>query len=554
MLRPASSFWAEDWEITFGGPVADQRRMAARSGRLALTDRRRRLASLAVFVVAAAAVIATTPPIATSELTASGSASVDISTDRPAVRGQLRVDITAAALPTSSGVSASGSVEIRIHPSGAAVTLVPSGAAPAVLVRNGSAWVDIGQACTLGRHCALAYDVLVEPLVPPASSANPTVRPANSGPDGSPNSGSKTTTTVGVDVRASIRYSGRDLVPPDARITIEGLDAFVAVMPAAGLDAQIGEDEVVVGPAHPIAIRELELELSAAAIPRPIVAPLSGTLDVQTQRLDASDGSSDSVVVDVVPEETLDEPASVLPRAAALPVEPFATCLAKQTCRRRVMLVFEWFAQAPAKDLRVRWDASVHVRYAGMDSLGPDAALAIRTVDSRSAGDGGAMVSVEGDLTVSGTTAKYGTSVGKGFTLATDARTLDATDLRGVAPPGVGLVDATVRTADGRPVPGNVIDEIHLSGPSGTVANGYPLYGQPVINGPPVRLAFQPLRICESGQPCKVEFQVGMTVPGENQMPVGIPLIAEFHVAISLPYLSLEKPPDGAALHLDIVP
>jgi hypothetical protein len=534
--------------------VADQTGMATPRKRLLAPDRRRRLASLVVFIVAAGAVIATTPPIATSELTASGSTSVTVSTDHPAVRGQLRVEITAAALPTSSGVTVSGSVEIRINPSSAAVTLVPRGAAPAVLVRNGSAGVDVGQACTLGRPCALIYDVLIEPLMAPRSSANPTVPPTNSGLGGSTNPGLKVG-TVTVDVRAALRYSGRDLVPPDAEITVEGLDAFVAVSPAAGLDAHIGEAEVVVGPAHPVAIRELELELSAAAIPRPIVAPLSGTLDVQVQRLDPLDGSSDRVAVDVVPEESLDEPATILPRAAALPVQPFATCPAEHTCRRRVILVFEWFAQRPDKDLRVRWDANVQVRYAGLDSLGPDATLTIRTVDSRSAGDGSASVTAERDLTVTGTTAKFGTSVGTGFSLKADGRTLDETDLRGIPPPAVGFLDATVRTADGRPVPGNAAVEIHLAGPAATLVTGYPLYVKPLVNGPPVRLAFQPLRICESGQPCRLDFQVGMSVPGENNpVPLGTPLIAEFHVSVRLWYLALEKPPDGAALHLDIAP
>jgi len=103
-------------------------------------------------------------------------------------------------------------------------------------------------------------------------------------------------------------------------------------------------------------------------------------------------------------------------------------------------------------------------------------------------------------------------------------------------------------------VSGNPAVEVHLSGPNGTVANGYPLYARPVVNGPSVRMAFQPLRICEGGQPCKLAFGVGMSVPGENVMPAGIPLIAEFHVSTSLLYVSLARPPAGAALHLAPAP
>jgi hypothetical protein len=260
------------------------------------------------------------------------------------------------------------------------------------------------------------------------------------------------------------------------------------------------------------------------------------------------------VSVEVVPEESLDDPPTSLPRAAALPVQPFASCPAKQTCRRRVMLVFEWLSQDPAKEFRVRWNASAHVRYEGMDALQPDATLTMRTVGSRSAGDGGAAVNAETDLTVSGMTAKSGSSVGSGFALTADARTLDATDLRGIPSPSVGFVDVSVRTADGRPIQGNPIVEVHLAGPEGTLANGYPLYLRPVVNGAQVRMAFQPLRVCESGQPCKLEFTVGMTVPGESVMPIGIPLVAAFHVSTSLIYMSLARPPAGAALQLEPEP
>ena len=462
------------------------------------------------------------------------------------VRGHFSVDITAAALPTSYGVSTGGYMEISVGPGDAVVTLVPRGGAPSALVRNGRAAVDVGQACAPGRHCTLAYDMLVEPKAQPSFSP----KPDGSGGAGPKSGGSPVTVSVSV----ALRYSGRDLVPPDATITVAGLDAFAAVSPAAGLDAEVGEDEVVVGPTHPVVIRVLELELSAAAIPRPIVAPSSGTLDVRIQPLDQAVGSNDRVAVEIVPEESLDDPPTTLPRAAALPVEPFASCPVKQTCRRRVMLVFDWLSQDPTKEFRVRWDASAHVRYEGMDALGPDATLTMRTVASRSAGDGGASVTAETDLTVSGTTAKYGSSVGSGFVLTADARTLDAADLRGIPPPSVGFVDVTVRTADGRPVPGNPIVEVHLGGPEGALATGYPLYSRPVVNGAPVRMAFQPLRLCESGQPCKVAFTVGMSVPGENTMPVGIPLVAEFHVSTSLVYVSLARPPAGAALQLELAP
>ena len=42
--------------------------------------------------------------------------SVDVSPDRPAVRGQFSVDISAAALPTGGRVSASGSIQIGVEP------------------------------------------------------------------------------------------------------------------------------------------------------------------------------------------------------------------------------------------------------------------------------------------------------------------------------------------------------------------------------------------------------------------------------------------------------
>jgi len=510
-------------------------------------QRRRRLAVLLVFGVASAAVIATTPPIATSQLTGSGTVSVDVTPDRPAVRGHFSVDISAAAWPAASGVSTSGFMEIRVNPQAAVVTLVPRGGAPTALVRNGQASVDLAKACQSGRHCTLAYDLLVETPTQPAV----TTTPDSSGAGGpKPGSGNRVT----VDVSVSLRYSGRDLVPPEATITITGLDGLAPVTRAAGLDAEAAEDEVVVGPTHPVVVRELELELSAAAIPRPIVAPLSGILDVQIQPLDQVSGSSDRVSVEVVPIESLDDPPTSLPRAAALPVEPFASCPPQQTCRRRVMLVFEWLSQTPAKELHVRWNARAQVRYEGMDALEPAATLTMRTLGSRSAGDGGGTVSAERDLTVNGTTAKYGSSVVSGFTLTADARTLDSADLRGIPPPSVGFVDVTVRTADGRRLAGDATVEVHLAGPNGTLANGYPLYARPVVNGAPIRMAFQPLRVCESGQPCKLEFSVGMSVPGENAMPVGIPLVAEFHVSTSLMYVSLARPPAGAALRLGPTP
>jgi hypothetical protein len=527
--------------------VANQTCSAWPRDRVEVPQRRRQISIFLVFVVASAAVIATTPPIATSQLTGSESTSVDVTPDRPAVRGHFSVDITAAALPTSYGVSTGGYMEISVGPGDAVVTLVPRAGAPSALVRNGRAVVDVGKACAPGRHCTLAYDMLVEP------TAQPSVSPK---PDGSGAAGPKPAagSQVTVNVSVSLRYSGRDLVPPDATITVAGLDAFTAVSPAVGLDAEVGEDEVVVGPSHPVVVRELELELSAAAIPRAIVAPLSGTLDVRIQPLDQAVGSNDRVAVEVVPEESLDDPPATLPRTAALPVEPFASCPAKQTCRRRVMLVFDWLSQDPAKELRVRWEATAHVRYEGMDAFGPDATLTMRMVGSRAAGDGGASVNAETNLTVSGTTAKFGSSTENGFALTADARTLDATDLRGIPPPSVGFIDVTVRTADRRPVPGNPIVEVHLAGPEGALANGYPLYARPVVNGAPVRMAFQPLRICESSQPCKLEFRVGMSVPGENTMPGGIPLVAEFHVSTSLSYVSLTRPPAGAALELEPEP
>jgi hypothetical protein len=527
--------------------VTNQTGSAWPRDRVEAPQRRRRISILLVFVVASAAVIATTPPIATSQLTGSESTAVDVTADRPAVRGHFSVDITAAALPAGFGVSTSGYVEIRVGPQSAVVTLVPRAGAPSALVRNGQATVDVGKACAPGRHCTLMYDLLVEPAAQPSFAPTPD---GSGGASPKPGSGNRVT----VNVSTSLRYSGRDLVPPDATITVTGLDALAAVSPAAGLDAEAGEDEVVVGPTHPVVVRVLELELSAAAVPRPIVAPLSGTLDVRIQPLDQVVGSSDRVSVEVVPEESLDDPPTALPRAAALPVGPFASCPAKQACRRRVLLVFEWLSQDPAKELRVRWDASAHVRYEGMDALGSDATLTMRTIGSRSAGDGGGSVDAETDLTVSGTTSKYGSSVGSGFELTTDARTLDATDLRGIPPPSIGFVDVTVRTADGRPVTGEPIVEVHLAGPDGTLAKGYPLDARPVVNGAPVRMAFQPLRVCESGQPCKLEFRVGMSVPGENKMPADIPLVAQFHASTSLFYVSLAQPPAGAALQLEPKP
>jgi len=511
-----------------------------------MTPRRRRFALPLVFVVASAAVLATTPSVPTSTLEDSESTSVDVTPAQPAVRGQFSVDISAAALPTGTRATTSGSIQIRVEPRDAVVTLVPRGGAPAILVRDGTAIADVGTACVTGRHCTVAYDLLVEPT---AGSFSP--RPALTGAAG------PTTTTasrVSVSVTASLRYSGQDLVPPEATVAVAGLAGLTATAPATGLDADAGEDEVAVGPSHPVVVRELELELSAAAIPRPIVAPLSGTLDVQIDPLDRVVGSSDRVSVEVVPEESLDDPPDFLPRGAALPVEPFATCPVNQTCRRRVLLVFDWVAQDPTKDLRVRWDASAHVRYEGMAALRPEATLTMQLVGSRAAGDGGASVSGETTLVVSGTTSKYGSSARTGFTLTVDAPTLDGGDLLGIPPPSVGLVDVTVRTADGRSVSGNPMVEVHLLGPNGTIANGYPLYARPVVNGPSVRMAFQPLRICESGQPCKLAFGVGMSVPGENVMPAGIPLIAEFHVSTSLLYVSLARPPAGAALHLAPAP
>jgi hypothetical protein len=512
----------------------------------AIPSRRRRIAILLVFVLASGAVIATTPAIATSHLSGSGSTSVEVTADRPAVRGHFSVDITAAALPATFGVSTSGSMEIRVGPSDAVVTLVPRGGAPSSLVRNGSGGVDVGRACPPGRHCTLAYDLLVEPV------ARPTVTPR---PDSSGTAGAKPVgNDVSISVSVSLLYSGRDLVPPDATITVAGLDSFTAVSPAAGRDAEVGEDELVVGPDHPVVVRELELELSAAAVPRPIVAPLSGTLDVEIQRLDQAVGSSDRVGVEIVPEESLGDPPSVLPRAAALPVRPFASCPANESCRRRVLLVFEWLSQDPTKALRVGWQASAHVRYEGMDPLQPGATLTMRTVDRRAAGDGGATVTATTDLTVSATTAKYGSSVGNGFVLTTDARTLDADDFRGIPPPSIGLVDVSVRTADRRPVAGDATVEVRLAGPDGTLATGYPLYARPVVNGAPVRMAFQPLRTCESGQPCKLAFTVGMSAPGEDTVPIGTQLVAEFHVSTTLLYVSFARPPVGAALHLERAP
>jgi hypothetical protein len=87
---------------------------------------------------------------------------------------------------------------------------------------------------------------------------------------------------------------------------------------------------------------------------------------------------------------------------------------------------------------------------------------------------------------VNGTTSKYGSSARTGFALTADATTLDAADLLGIPPPSVGLVDITVRTADGRPVRNPTV-EVHLEGPNGTFANGYPLYGRQVVNGAAVR-------------------------------------------------------------------
>ncbi len=505
-------------------------------------DRRiRRVAALVAIAVAAAASFATSPYVPTAHLSEQGSAMADVTGERPTVEGRVTVTLSSSVLPVAGDAArASGTLTIRPEASAKAsgraaarMTLLPLDGSPALAASGSQAYGELVQLCEPGRACTLSYEVRIELE------------------DGEPIG----ETRLGWSASVSVSYTGRDVVPVGATITIEGEDTLTADAAPAGLDATTGEQLVVLDVDHPTVVHEVDLTLSADAVPIAPTGDASSAATLTHRWLDRPErgGGQQPYSLFVVPEETLDDPPTSLPRTVGQEFEIFATCRAGQACTRRVLVVFAWTGRTPDDVARASWDLTARVRYPGVASLGAGAALTATIAAVRTAGPPAASVSARADDSAAVEIGAFEVSrADRMIRLTVDAATLDAADLRGVPPPAIVLLTATARRADGGDGQGGVVT---VTTTWQTSPVPYGLGGEAVIGGAPAVIAVVPLLGCEAGQPCQVEGQVAVGAPrDEGPLPSGTGIVVDLRVEATVHYLGLSEPPRGASIDIDIEP
>jgi hypothetical protein len=499
----------------------------------------RQAAATVVLLAAGIATLATSPPSPpTSRLGDQASGRVHLDTAHPSARGTITIRFSPEALVGGGRVTIHvGAVGSAGIPGAAAVllTATPQGSTPALTVNGTDAGAGIDELCTAARVCELTYLVAfeLEDILPAA----------------------------GIDVpwsaEAEITYSGRDIVPEGASITVKEVDPIAAAAAPPGLEASLPEEEITLSADHPVVVRHVELALSATAVAKPGDTPITGVMELTSTWLDPpAAGRSDPTPFDVlvIPDATPADLAAggeTLPRSIGNRFDPFTTCRANRSCRRGVAIVFEWLDRDPAAVHRVSWTSIVRVRYPGLDALPQGATLSARVDDRRSAGPPVASLHAEMHKAIRIVTTQGGRADGRGrLVFVANAEALPGAELGLLPPPSVGLITVNVVRADGVPVPGSAIN-ISLTGrgvlPSvssdRSLATMEPARPFPVF----------PLRICEAGQPCQVE--VGLSVWVEDRaapIPAGTRLDVVVTVNATISYLDLVAPPGNGKLTVEL--
>ncbi|HYU50168.1 MAG TPA: hypothetical protein VEO91_09620 [Candidatus Limnocylindria bacterium] len=506
----------------------------------------RQVAAIVALLAAAVATLATSPlPPPTSRLVERASGRVHLDSEHPSASGIITIRFSPEALIASSGgIYRDGRISIHVGAVGSAgvpgaasvlLTATPQGSTPALTVNGTDAGAGIDDLCTAARACELTYLVAfeLEDILPAA----------------------------GIDVpwsaEAEITYSGRDIVPEGASITVKEVDPIAAAAAPPGLEASLGEEEVTLSADHPMVVRHVELELSDAGVPEPRDSPITGVMELTSTWLDrpATDrfGPTPFDVL-VIPDES---PANVaagggtLPRSIGNRYDPFTTCTANRSCRRGVAIVFEWLDHDPAAVHRVSWSSIVRVRYPGLDALPKGATLSARVDDRRSAGPPAASLNADLQETLRVVTDRSGRADASGqLVFVANADALPVDDLGPLPPPSIALITVVVARGDGMPVADPAV-HISLSGQAALPTN--PNGGSQIYLKSAKPFPAFPLRICEVGQPCQVDVALGVWVQDQAApIPPGTPLDIVVTVHATLPYVGLIAPPKDGELTVHV--
>jgi hypothetical protein len=506
----------------------------------------RQVAAISVLLTAAAATLATSPPYQSSRLAEQTKGRVILDSAHPSANGTVTIRFSPEALPASSGgIYLDGTVSIQVGAAGSAgipgaaavlLTVSPRGSTPALTVSGTRASARIAELCPSARLCELTYLVALE-LDGPLPAA-------------------------GIDVpwsaEASLTYSGRDIVPPGASITVREVDPFAAAPAPPGLEASLGEEEITLSVDHPVVVRHVDLELSAAAVLEPGDSPITGVMELTSTWLDRPAAAQfDPTPFDilVIPDEA---PAglaaageTLLPHSIGTRFDPFTTCVANRTCRRGVALVFEWLDDDPAAVHRISWTSIVRVRYPGLDVLPKGSTLKTRVDQRRSAGPPAASLRTKMHETIRIVTTEAGRADGTGrLVFVANAAALPASELGLLPAPSVGLITVDVVRADGVPIVGSAV-HISLSG-AGVLPSGPGSESQASMAAArpfPVL----PLRICEAGEPCQVELGLSVWVQDQAApIPAGTRLDVVVDVNATVLYFDLDAPPRNGELTVEL--
>jgi hypothetical protein len=506
----------------------------------------RQVAAISILLTAAAATLATSPPYQSSRLSEQTNGNVHLDAVHPSAKGTVTMRFSPEALPASSGgIYLDGTVSIQVGAAGSAgipgasavlLTVSPQGSTPALTVSGTRASARIADLCAIGRLCELTYVVAFE-LDGPLP-------------------------TAGIEIpwsaEASLTYSGRDIVPQGASITVREVDPFVAALAPPGLEASLPTEEISLSIDRPMVVRHVDLELSATSVPEQGESSITGVLEVTNTWLTRpATGQFDPPPFDVlvIPDElAADVPAGgePLPHSIGNRWDPFTTCVANRPCRRGVAIVFEWLDDDPTAVHRLSWTSMIRVRYPDLDARPKGATLKARVDDRRSAGPPAAALHGELHETVRIVATQAGRADGSGrLVFVSNAEALPGVELRTLPPPSVGLITVNVVRADGVPIASSAI-HISLRG------QGVP----PVVSdgsaaatlGPGRPFAVFPLRICEVGQPCQVELGLSVWVQ-DPAAPIsaGTQLDVVVTVDATLPYLDLVAPPGSGTLTIEFV-
>jgi hypothetical protein len=506
----------------------------------------RQLAAIIALLTAALATLATSPPYQSSRLAEQANGRVHLDSAHPSAKGAVTIRFSLEALPASSGgIYLDGTVSIQVGAAGSAgipgaaallLTVNPQGATPALTVSGTRASARIAELCVSARLCELTYLVALEldgPL--PADGIE-----------------------VPWSAEASLTYSGRDIVPQGASITVRESDPFAAAPAPPGLEASLGEDEITLSADHPMVVRHVELDLSAAGVPEPGDSPITAVLELTSAWLDRpASGKFDPTPFDVlvIPDEApAGTPAAgetLLPRSIGTRFDPFTTCLANRTCRRGVALVFEWLDDDPIAEHRIGWTSIVRVRYPGLDALPKGATLKTRVDQRRSAGPPAASLRTELHERIRIVTTEAGRADGSGrVVFVANAAALPASELRLGPPPSVGLITVNVVRSDGVPIDGSAV-HISLSG-AGVLPSGRGGESQAALAAARPFPVF-PLRICEAGEPCQVELGLSVWVQDQAApIPAGTRLDIVIDVNATVPYFDLDATPRNGELTVEL--